>query len=86
MPQKPTTRIDGLLLELCRRHGFCSIDADLLLQNPPATVDRSVDLILASEGLDPDDYGRSGRRELAHLVGEWVFDEGHGKGSASGLP
>jgi hypothetical protein len=53
---------------------------------PPQDVYALVDAVLEAEGLDPSVSDRRRRLELCELVEEWLFDEGLGKGTKSGLP
>jgi hypothetical protein len=51
-------------------------DYDRLIREPPGELGAFVDAILAAEGYD----------DPILAVRDWVFDDGHGKGTKSGLP
>ena len=80
--------MDALLSDLCVRKGIClpPEEADALVRNPPSDPDEFVDAILIAEGIDPTLCDKQIRRWVSDAVHDWIFDEGRGKGSASGLP
>jgi hypothetical protein len=86
--QRPRTRVEALLVELCSKHGYClPPDARTALTvDPPCEVDAFVDAVLAAEGLSPDTCDRATRRTLRAVVRGWLVDDGTTKGSRSGLP
>ena len=89
MGYKPVTRVDALLGELCVKYGYClpPDDQAALIAEPPQDVDAFVDAVLLAEGHDnPSLCNDETRRALGELVRDWLFDEGRGKGSKSGLP
>lgn len=85
---KNATRVDALLSDLCVRHGVCLSpdDFDALVRDPPGELDAFVDAILIADGQDPVMADKELRRVLTAALRDWIFDDGHGKGSASGLP
>lgn len=56
------------------------------MRNPPGELDEFVDAILAAEGLDPILSDKQLRQWVDEAVRDWIFDEGHGRGTKSGLP
>lgn len=68
-------------------YGICipPHDWEALVGDPPSDPDAFVDAILIAEGVDPDLGGQT-KRWVSDAVRDWIFDEGHGKGSASGRP
>jgi hypothetical protein len=85
---KPTTRVEALLWDLCATYGRClpSEQQAALLVDPPQTADAFVDAVLRAEGDDPATYDRHARADLTAVVADWLFDDGTGKGTRSGLP
>ena len=85
---KPTPRVEALLDELCRGYGYClpPEEAAALVAEPPLEPDALVDAVLVAEGLSPALCDKPTRLSLSELVRDWLFDEGRGKGSRSGLP
>jgi hypothetical protein len=61
-------------------------DYEALVADPPSELDSFVDAILVAEGIDPILGDKEVRRWVTEAVREWIFDDGHGKGTASGLP
>ena len=88
MAFKDATRVDALLSDLCTSKGICLApdDYDELVSNPPADVETFVDAILVADGHDPVMVDKQVRRWVTESVRAWIFDDGHGKGTASGLP
>jgi hypothetical protein len=85
---KNATRVDALLSDLCLKYGICLAleDHDALVRDPPEDPDAFVDAILVAEGFDPILCDKQVKRWVTESVRDWIFDEGRGKGSASGLP
>jgi hypothetical protein len=85
---KPETRVEALLDELCRVYGYCLRPEDeaALLADPPQDMDAFVDAVLVADGEDPSLFDKRMRSELSDVVRDWLFDDGRGKGSKSGLP
>jgi hypothetical protein len=52
----PVTRVEALLDDLWRGHGYClrPEEAAALVADPPQDVDTFVDAVLVAEGLSPD--------------------------------
>jgi hypothetical protein len=69
-------------------YGFClSPDADTaFITNPPDDFDTFVDAILVANGVDPALCDTRTRLWVSDCVREWIFDDGRGKGTKSGLP
>jgi hypothetical protein len=85
---KPTTRVEALLYELCAVYGYC-LPPDkeaALVAEPPKEVDAFVDALVLAGGLPPSALDKRSRVELTKVVRDWLFDEGRGKGTKSGLP
>jgi hypothetical protein len=61
-------------------------EKEALVRNPPTDPDAFVDAILIAEGLDPILCDKQTRRWVSEAVWDWIFDEGRGRGTASGLP
>jgi hypothetical protein len=85
---KPETRVEGLLWDICVRYGFClpPDEQAALIAAPPLDVDSFVDAVLVAEGRDPMLCDKHTRTYLNDAVRDWLFDEGQGKGTNSGLP
>jgi len=85
---KPTTRLEAALNELCVRYGYClgTEEAVAIRAEPPVAPDAFVDAVLVAEGLNPSLCDKRTRSELGEVVRDWLFDDGQGKGSKSGLP
>jgi hypothetical protein len=84
---KPESRAEAALYELCVTYGNCLPEpkAEALLARVPADADTFVDSVLTAEGLDPTIVNKRARQELCEVVREWLFDDG-GRGPKSGLP
>jgi hypothetical protein len=85
---KPETRVDALLYELCVVYGFClpPDERDALIDEPPGDADSWVHAVLVAEGMDPALCDKKMHLYLGEMVQDWLFDNGHGKGTKSGLP
>jgi len=57
-----------------------------MVPSSPETIDEFVDAVLVAEGVDPSLTDSRTRWRLSEVVRDWLFDEGAGKGSRSGLP
>ena len=57
-----------------------------ILTNPPVTAEAFVDAVLIAEGRNPELMLKQERRPLLEIVTDWVYDDGHGRGSMSDLP
>jgi len=88
MGSKPETRVEALLYDLCVTYGYClpPNEQEALLSNPPQDVDSFVDAVLVAEGEDLSLFDKQMRSDLSDVVRDWLFDEGRGKESKSGLP
>jgi hypothetical protein len=88
MGSKPTTLVDALLYDLCVIYGYClpPDEQAALIAKPPEDADVFVDAVLIAEGLNPSLCDKQTRLDLSEVVRDWLFDEGRGKGSKSGLP
>jgi len=84
---KPETRVEGLLWDICARYGFClpPEESEALISAPPPDVASFVDAILVAEGIDPMFCDKHTRAYLGEAVRDWLFDEGQGRGTKSGL-
>ena len=80
--------MEALLYDLCVTYGHCLPPEQqaVLLADPPQTADAFVDAVLRAEGDDPVTYDRHARADLTAIIEDWLFDDGSGKGSRSGLP
>jgi len=70
-------------------HGYClpPDEQPTIINDPPQDVDAFVDAVLLADGhQNPSLCDKQTRLYLSELVREWLFDEGRGKGSKSGLP
>ena len=85
---KPASRTEAALDELCVKYGYClpPDKAAILLAAPPDDPDAFVDAVLVAEGLDPLLVDKLARHELREVVCDWLFDDGRGRGTRSGLP
>jgi hypothetical protein len=79
---------DAALSELCIQFGYCIPPeaADAMLANPPPDADAFVDAVLVAEERDPNLIPKEERRPLLEIVTDWLYDDGHGRGSMSDLP
>jgi hypothetical protein len=84
---KPSTRLEALLYELCADYGYCLTPPEqlALFFEPPRDADAFVDAVLLAEGLNPNAIEKQARAALTDVVRDWLFDEGRGKGTKSGL-
>jgi hypothetical protein len=84
----PTSRAEAALDELCRAYGYClpSEKVEGILASVPDGPDAFVDAVLAAEGVDPPLANKDIRRQLRNVVCDWLFDNGSGRGTRSGLP
>jgi hypothetical protein len=86
---KPETRVEAALIELCVVYGFClpPDEAEALLADPPQELDAFVDAVLVAEGFPTADLCDA--KTVGWVRGvlrDWLFDDGDGKGTRSGLP
>ncbi|WP_157592382.1 hypothetical protein [Solirubrobacter soli] len=84
MPGFPDTRRYVVLTGLYVRYGFCTSlrDEDL---SRAASATEVVDLIIETEGLDPQMSDTQMRREMIAIADDWLFAP-RGCGAASGKP
>jgi hypothetical protein len=85
---KPASRVEAVLYELCVEYGYCLPNDELatILSNVPEDADEFLDAVLMAEGNRPDLMDKSVRSELREVVRDWLFDDGLGRGTRSGLP
>jgi hypothetical protein len=86
---KPGSRAEAALWELCVEYGYCIGDeqAEAILAHPPGDLDGFLDAVLVAEGIPkPSLMDKRDRQQLREVVREWLFDEGRGRGTKSGLP
>jgi hypothetical protein len=88
MGSKPANRLEALLIELCADYGYCLPPSEeaALIAAPPEELEAFVDAVLLAHGEIPELYDQRERHVLREVVRDWLFDEGEGKGSRSGLP
>lgn len=87
MAQRPASRMDALLVELCVAHGWCLApsDREVLLASRASDGDTITDAILRAELGQDHTADRKTRAWLKALVDDWLFDP-NGRGVSSGLP
>jgi hypothetical protein len=85
---KPGSCVEAALTELCAEYGYCLPDEawEALLHNVPPSADAFVDAVLVAEGRDPVLVDALERDQLREVVRDWLFDDGDGRGTKSGLP
>ena len=85
---RPGSRAEAALDELCIKYGYCgaSQNADAFFANAPDDADAFADAVLAAEGIEPTLADKEGRRQVHEVICDWLFDEGRGRGTKSGLP
>jgi hypothetical protein len=73
---------------LCADYGYCgaSQSAEEFLATTADDLDAWVHAVLAAEGIEPPLASKEGRREVREVIRDWLFDEGRGRGTNSGLP
>jgi hypothetical protein len=88
MGSKPETRVEALLYDLCATYGYClpPDEQEAILADPPQDLDSFVDAVLVAEGEDPSFFDKRMRSDLSDVVRDWLFGDGQGKGTKSGLP
>jgi hypothetical protein len=84
----PESCAEAALLELCANYGYCgaSQKAVEFLATTADDPDAWVDAVLAAEGIEPPLADKEARRQVRKVICDWVFDEGRGRGTKSGLP
>jgi hypothetical protein len=89
MGHKPATRVEAALYQLCL-YGFClpPSDQEALLADPPrGELGTFVDAVLVAEGFPTAELCEARIvSTVTGIVRDWLFDEGQGKGTSSGLP
>jgi hypothetical protein len=86
---KPNSRAEAALYELCVRYGYCinGDQEDAIIADPPHDADAFLDAVLRAEGYEhPELLDRHDRAPLMEVVRAWLFDDGQGRGTKSGLP
>lgn len=86
---KPESRAEAALWELCATYGYCigGEQADALIADPPDDPDAFLDAVLRAEGFEhPELFDKHDREPLLEVVRAWLFDDGRGRGTKSGLP
>jgi hypothetical protein len=89
---KPASRAEAVLNELSLQ-GYCLPRArqERILAEPPESPDDFLDAVLAGEfnrdEMHPSlDVDTQTRKALLAIVTDWLFDDGRGRGTKSGLP
>jgi len=87
MGERPASRMQALLDELCVKHGWClkPDDRAALVATRARDRDDIVDAIIRAEHGEAHALERATPRWLAALVDDWLFDP-RGRGAVSGLP
>jgi hypothetical protein len=93
MAPKPGSCAEHVLTELCVNGGYCLPPErqERILADPPESADAFLDAVLAGE-LDRDamhisyDVDKQTRKLLLAFITDWLFDDGQGRGTKSGLP
>jgi hypothetical protein len=82
---KPTSCAEAALDELCDRYGYCvqAPEVEALVTDVPESAEAFLNSVLAAEGGNPD---KREREELLGVIRDWLFDDGIGRGTKSGLP
>jgi hypothetical protein len=72
---------------LCAYYGYCgaSQKAEEFLATTADELDAWVDAVLAAEGIEPPLADKEARRQVREVICDWLFDEGRGRGTKSGL-
>jgi hypothetical protein len=86
---KPSSRAEAAVSELCVGYGHCIDDkqADVIVADPPDSPEAFLDAVLRAEGNEaPELWDAHVREPLLEVVRSWLFDDGHGRGTKSGLP
>jgi hypothetical protein len=85
---KPRSRVEAALSELCVTYGYCLAgeENDALVADPPGDPDTFLDAVFVAEGNDPTVLDKGERDQLRQVVADWLFDDGTGRGTKSGLP
>jgi hypothetical protein len=86
---KPGSRAEAAMWELCATYGYCigGQEADDIIADPPDAPEAFLDAVLRAEGYEyPELLDRQDRGQLVEVVRAWLFDEGEGRGTKSGLP
>jgi hypothetical protein len=86
---KPESRVEAALDELCVTYGYCigGEEWDAIVANPPDHPDAFLDAVLRAEGYEaPELFAKHDREPLLEVVRAWLFDDGRGRGTRSGLP
>ena len=84
----PESCAEAALLELCANYGYCgaSQKAVEFLATIADDPDAWVDAVLAAEGIEPPLADKEARGQVRVVICDWLFDDGRGRGTKSGLP
>jgi hypothetical protein len=86
---RPESLAEAALWELCAEYGYCigGEAADAIASDPPEDADSFLDAVLRAEGYEqPELFDKRDREQLLAVVRDWLFDNGQGRGTKSGLP
>jgi len=85
---RPESRAEAALRELCADYGYCGASQKGLefLATTADDPDAWVDGVLAAEGIELPLADKEARRQVREVICDWLFDEGRGRGTKSGLP
>jgi hypothetical protein len=85
----PKSLAEAALYDLCVRYGHCinGYQQDAIIADLPDDADAFLDAVLRAEGYEhPELLDRHDRARLMEVVSAWLFDDGQGRGTTSGLP
>lgn len=87
MGHRPTSRIDALLEELCRKYGWClpASEREHLIASAPRDRETLAEAIIRAEFGDVVVHEQDKRLFLMPILDDWLFDSA-GRGARSGLP
>jgi hypothetical protein len=84
---RPASRTDALLEQLCTQYGWClpKDDWTALLADTPHDREAVIDAIIRAEFGEAATRDKDRRAWLTPIVNDWLFDP-DGRGARSGLP